>query len=99
MQQTNDTTSTIKLIDSSGAVLGWLHLPADSRLADLDALRALGVARAELVNTRRPAAEVALNRIDSRLSEIGRGLGRMAVRAGKALDSVTMNVGASLTRH
>lgn len=98
MQQLNDTTSTIKLIDRSGSVLGWLHLPADSRLADLDALRALGVARVELVNTRRPA-EVALNRIDSSLSEIGRGLGRMAVRAGKALDSVTMNVGTSLTRH
>lgn len=96
MQLENDTT--IRLIDGSGRVLGWLMLPASARIVDLDHLRALGAARIELVTTGRPA-EVALNRIDSGFSEIGRGLGRMAVRAGKALDSVTMNVGASLARH
>lgn len=97
MQLENDTT--IRLIDGSGRVLGWLMLPASARIVDLDQLRALGATRVELVSTRRPAAEAAPNRIDSNLGEIGRGLGRMVVRAGKALDSVTMNVGASLTRH
>lgn len=46
MTAANDTT--VRLIDRSGRVLGWLMLPATARIADLDHLRALGAVRVEL---------------------------------------------------
>lgn len=41
--------STVRLIDSTGHVLGWLLLPASVRIADLEHLRALGAARLEVL--------------------------------------------------
>lgn len=40
---------TIRLFDHAGAVLGQLHLPASTRLADLATLRILGATRVEVI--------------------------------------------------
>lgn len=91
MQQAKNDTSTVRLIDNQGREMGRLQMPASARIADLDHLRALGAARAELVPAK-CEAELALNRIDESFDEIGRGLGRLAVRAGHAVTRM-------LTRH
>jgi len=40
----------IRLIDRAGLVLGQLLLPATFKIADLDALKAVGAARVEVIH-------------------------------------------------
>lgn len=46
MQQQKSTT--VRVYDRAGHVLGELQLPPSSRLADLESLRALGAVRVEV---------------------------------------------------
>jgi hypothetical protein len=46
MQHTKSTT--VRIYDHSGRLLGELSLPTSSRLADLESLRALGAVRVEV---------------------------------------------------
>lgn len=46
MQQTKSTT--VRVYGPAGHVLGQLKLPTNSRLVDLESLRALGVVRVEV---------------------------------------------------
>ena len=46
MQHTKSTT--VRVYDRAGHVLGELKLPTSSRLADLESLRALGAVREEV---------------------------------------------------
>jgi len=41
----------IRILDNAGNILGTLHLPASTLLADLEAMRRLGAQRVEVIKT------------------------------------------------